>query len=74
MRNMEMLRRRFRQMLAFEVGELGGAGMMLLGRVGAVVLGVVVLLALVGLTAAAVFSRRDEPTKRLLELIKVFWH
>lgn len=74
MRNMEMLRRRFRQMLAFGVGGLGGAGMMLLGRVGAVVLGVVVLLALLGLMAAVVFSRRDEPTQRLLELIKVFWH
>jgi hypothetical protein len=74
MRKMEMLRRRCRQVLAFGAGRLGGAEMMLLGRVGAVVLGVVVLLALLMLTAAVVFSRRDEPTQRLLALIRVFWH
>jgi hypothetical protein len=73
MRNNEMLRRRVRWLLTASVSGVGGAGMVLLGPVGATVLGGLLLLALLGLTSAVVFSPRDEPIQRLLDLIKALW-
>lgn len=74
MRKRETFRTQFRLVLAAGISGLGGAGMVLLGRSGAVLIGGLVLLALLGLTSAVVFSSRDEPSQRLLKLIKAFWH
>lgn len=73
MRKKEMLRRKIRLVLLVGTSGLSGAGLMLLGRTGVVVLGGLVFLALVVLTSAVVFSPRDEPSQRLLELIKALW-
>ena len=72
MRKKETLRRQVRVVLAAGISGLGGAGMLLLGPAGAV-LGALLLLAVVGLAGAVVFSRRDEPIQRVLELIKALW-
>jgi hypothetical protein len=56
----------------FAVVGLGGAGLVALGPAGAMI-ATVLLLVLVGFTGAVVFSRREEPIKRLLKLIKALW-
>jgi len=61
---------RFRIALAAGLSGLGGAGMVLLGPAAAALLGVLLLLAIVALAWAAVFSTREEPSERLLRLIK----
>lgn len=50
----------------------GVYGFVWLGPKGASTLGVV-LLAIVVVVAAVLFSPRDEPSQRLLELIKALW-
>lgn len=71
MQKKEMLRRKFRVLLA--TGASGSAGMVLLGATTAVVIIGLVLLGLLILMSAVVFSSRDEPSKRLLKLIKALW-
>jgi hypothetical protein len=44
----------------------------LLGPVG-LVFGSLVLIAVMGFAGAVVFSRREEPIQRVLELIKALW-
>jgi len=72
MHKKETLRRQVRVALAAGISALCGAGMMLLGPAGAV-LGALLLIALLGFAGAVVFSRRDEPIQRVLELIKALW-
>lgn len=72
MRKKERLRRRFKVVLAAVSSTLGGAGMVSLGPAGAIVLGGLLILALLGLAWAVVFSPRDEPSQRLRELIEAF--
>lgn len=52
---------------------IGGAGIVFAWETSAVVVGGVVLLAVLGVTSAAVFSSRPEPSQRLLELIRALW-
>ncbi len=73
MGNKEKVLRRFRVGLAAGVSGLGGAGIVVFGPVGVAVLVALVVLALVAFAWAVVFSPRDEPSQRLVELIKAFW-
>ena len=57
----------------FAAGTTGLAGAVLFGPVGVLVLGALLLLALLGLAGAVVFSDREEPSQRLLELIRAVW-
>jgi hypothetical protein len=72
MRKKETLRRQFRVGLAAGVSAFGGAGMVLLGLVG-MALGVLLLVSVAGFAVAVVFSRREEPVQRVLELIRALW-
>jgi hypothetical protein len=72
MRKKETLRRQFRVVLAAGISGLGGAGMVMLGPAG-LILGALFLLAVIVFAGAVVFSRRDEPIQRVLELIKALW-
>jgi hypothetical protein len=70
MRKRDKLRR-----LVVAVGAtgLGGVGIVYMWETAAVVISGVVLLAVLGITSAAVFSSRPEPSQRLLELIRALW-
>ena len=73
MQKKEKLRRQIQVALAVGVSGLGGAGVVLLGPAAAGILGGMLLLAMLAFAWAVVFSSRDEPSQRLLELIRAFW-
>jgi hypothetical protein len=73
MENKEKVLRRFRVGLAAGVSCLGGAGVVLFGPAGVVILGASMGLVVVGFAWAVVFSPRDEPSRRLVKLIKAVW-
>jgi fumarate reductase subunit D len=66
------LRRRIRIALAAGVSGIGGTAVALLAPVG-LVLAVLLALGVLVFLGAAIFSRREEPIQRLLELIKALW-
>lgn len=66
------LRSRLRTSMVAVTGLGGAGGLVWLGLTGFPLIGLVPLVAL-SIVAAVLFSRRDEPSKRLERLIKALW-